>query len=237
MGSAGGLDPWQLLGAGLVGLWLGGVLALTRLPATPLSRAVRGLVVCAALWAGGDLIAGLASDLFWKQIGVSILYSGVDLPARRLVDRGPALGRGPRGAPPFHSRRWVRAPLVFASAMWLAMVTNPWHGQFLVPVIGQRNLYGPLWWLMALPNYALILGAGAVVLRALRGTARPARAQPGRLPDRRERHHPGGQLGLRVGGGAPCRCHAPADLGSRPDPGGAACCGRASSASCRWRSG
>ena len=81
-------------------------------------------------------------------------------------------------APPFHRRRWVRAPLVFASAMWLAMLTNPWHGQFLVPVVGQRNLYGPLWWLMAIPNYALILGAGVVVLRALRRMdARPTRSQ------------------------------------------------------------
>jgi signal transduction histidine kinase len=174
----GGLDPWQLLGAGLVGLWLGGVLALTRLPATPLSSAVRGLVVCAALWAGGDLIAGLASDMFWKQIGVSILYSGaIFLPAVWwMVAVHWAEERGV--TPPFQGRRWVRAPLVFAGAMWLAMLTNPWHGQFLVPVVGQRNLYRPLWWLMALPNYALILGAGAVVLRGLRGTdARPTRSQ------------------------------------------------------------
>ena len=178
MGPAGGLDPWQLLGAGLVGLWLGGVLALTRLPATPLSSAVRGLVVCAALWAAGDLIAGLASDMFWKQIGVSILYSGsIFLPAVWwIVALHWAADRGV--TPPFQSRRWVRAPLVFAGAMWLAMLTNPWHGQFLVPVVGQRNLYRPLWWLMALPNYALILAAGAVVLRTLRGRdARPARSQ------------------------------------------------------------
>lgn len=162
------VDPWQLLGAGLVGLWLGGVLALMRLPATPLSSAVRALAVCAALWAVGDLIAGLARDLLWKQVGVSILYSGVIfLPTAWWIVALHWAGDRQR-APSRHIQRWIRAPLVFASAIWLAMLSNPWHGQFLVPVVGGRNLYGPLWWLMAIPNYALILGAGVVVLRALR---------------------------------------------------------------------
>jgi signal transduction histidine kinase len=162
------VDPWQLLGAGLVGLWLGGVLALMRLPATPLANAVRGLAVCAALWAVGDLIAGLAPDLLWKQVGVSILYSGVIfLPAVWWI-LALHWAEDSRGAPSLPSRRWVRAPLLFASAMWLLMLTNPWHGRFLVPVVGGRNHYGPLWWLMAVPNYALILGAGVVVLRVFR---------------------------------------------------------------------
>jgi signal transduction histidine kinase len=178
MGSAGVVDPWQLLGAGLVGLWLGAVLTLTRLPATPLSRAVRGLTVCAALWAVGDLIAGIAPDLFWKQLGVSILYSGVIfLPAVWWI---VALRWSEERAatPSLDLRGRVRAPFVFAGAMWIAMVTNPWHGQFLVPVVGGRNLYGPLWWVMAIPNYGLILGAGVVVLRVLRRMdARPTRRQ------------------------------------------------------------
>jgi signal transduction histidine kinase len=37
----------------------------------------------------------------------------------------------------------------------------------MVPVIGGRNLFGPLWWAMALPNYMLILAAGALELRVL----------------------------------------------------------------------
>ena len=172
------MDLWQLFGAGLVGLWLGGLVALTRLPLTPLSSAVRGLAVCAALWALGDLIAGLARDLFWKQIGLSILYSGaIFLPTVWwIVTLHWAEERG--GSQPLHLRRWIGAPLLFASVMWLAMLTNAWHGQFLVPVVGHRNLYGPLWWLMAIPNYALILAAGAVVLRVLRRAEdRPTRSQ------------------------------------------------------------
>ncbi len=164
----GGVGLWQLLSAGVVGLWLGGVLALTRLPRTALSGAIWGLVVCAALWSLGDLITGLAQDLLWEQIGLSLLYSGaIFLPSfwwilalRWAEDRGVA--------PPLDTRLWSRVPLLFAGVMWLIMLTNPWHGQFGVPIVGGRNLYGPLWWVMALPNYLLIFGAIAVELRVLR---------------------------------------------------------------------
>ena len=66
--------------------------------------------------------------------------------------------------------RWV--PLGWAAAMWLVMITNPWHGAFLTPVIGGHNVYQPLWWVMALPNYALILASLAVELEVARRVAR-----------------------------------------------------------------
>jgi signal transduction histidine kinase len=179
--SGGGAELWGLLGAVLVGLWTGGVLALTRFPKTPVSRTFRGFGLCAALWALGDLVAGHAPDLFWKQIGITIHYSGaIFLPSlwwilalRWAEERG--------AAPPMDARRWIRVPLVFAAAMWLVMVTNPWHGRFLVPVLGWRNLYGPLWWVMALPNYALILGAFAVAIRVLRRSRSPGVRRQGAL--------------------------------------------------------
>jgi signal transduction histidine kinase len=149
-------------------LWLGGVLALTRLPRTPLSGAIWALAVCTALWAVGDLITGLAQNLFWEQIGVAVLYSGAIfvgpvwwiLALRWAEDRGVA--------PPLDIQRWSRVPLAFAFCVWLAMLSNPWHGLFLEPVIGARNHYGPFWWLMSFPSWALILGAAAVELRVLR---------------------------------------------------------------------
>ena len=56
--------------------------------------------------------------------------------------------------------------------MWLVMITNPWHGAFLTPVIGGRNVYQPLWYAAALPNYALILASLAVELEVARRVAR-----------------------------------------------------------------
>ncbi|HME73366.1 MAG TPA: histidine kinase N-terminal 7TM domain-containing protein [Myxococcota bacterium] len=178
---AGGAQLWGLLGAVLVGLWTGGILALTRFPKTPLSRTFRGFGLCAALWALGDLIAGHAPDLLWKQIGITIHYSGaIFLPSlwwilalRWAEERG--------AAPPLDARRWTRIPLGFAAAMWLVMVTNPWHGRFLVPVLGWRNLYGPLWWVMAVPNYGLILGSFAVAIGVLRRSRLPGVRRQGAL--------------------------------------------------------
>jgi signal transduction histidine kinase len=122
----------------------------------------------------GDLVAGHAPDLFWKEVGITIHYSGaIFLPSLwwilvlRWAEERSA-------APPIDVRLWIRVPLAFAAAMWLVMLTNPWHGRFLVPVLGWRNLYGPLWWVMAIPNYALIVGALGVSIRVLRRTGLPA---------------------------------------------------------------
>ena len=108
----------------------------------------------------------------WKQVGLVILYTGaITLPAlwwlvalRWADDVEAGL---PMRAPAW---RWV--PLGWAAAMWLVMITNPWHGAFLTPVIGGHNVYQPLWWVMALPNYALILASLAVELEVARRVAR-----------------------------------------------------------------
>jgi signal transduction histidine kinase len=178
---AGTAEIWGLLGAVLVGLWTGGILALTRFPKTPLSRTFRGFGLCAALWALGDLIGGRAPDLFWKQVGITIHYSGaIFLPSLWwILSLHWAKERG--AAPAIDTRRWTRVPLAFAATMWLVMVTNPWHRHFLEPVLGWRNLYGPLWWVMAVPNYALILASFAVAVWVLRRSRLPAVRRQGAL--------------------------------------------------------
>jgi signal transduction histidine kinase len=58
--------------------------------------------------------------------------------------------------------------------MALVAASNPWHGEFLTPVLGGRNEYGPLWWVMAVPNYLLISAAAVLVIHVLRRVRRPA---------------------------------------------------------------
>ena len=89
----------------------------------------------------GDVWASHAGTLGEKQIALALLFTGsLGLPAlwwetcrRYVVWHGLA-------------RPWMRSPLArfplwFGGAAWLLMITNPWHGQFIGPVVGGRNLY------------------------------------------------------------------------------------------------
>ncbi|MCG8591999.1 MAG: ATP-binding protein [Proteobacteria bacterium] len=152
----------------LVGLSIGlAALALLRLPDARVSKALLGFTISGALWAAGELITLLAEDLTVEQVGIAVLYSGSiflpvwwwNLALRWSEERGVVL---------FPSRAWSEVPLLFAGAMWWVMLLNPWHGEFLEPVVGGRNHYGPLWWVMAVPNSALILAVVAVEVAVLR---------------------------------------------------------------------
>lgn len=169
------MGAWEAVSAGLVGLCIGLVLvALARLPDSRVFRPLLCLLLTVALWTLGELVASGAEEMTRKQVGLLLLYSGtIFLPAAwwilalrwaQEVDRRVRL-RHPL---------WVRAPLLWAAAMWLVMVSNPWHGWFLTPVLGGRNEYEPLWWTMAIPNYALILVAAGLVIRVTWQAARPA---------------------------------------------------------------
>jgi len=169
------MDLWQALGVGLVGFCIGLVLvASARLPDSRVIRPLLCLVITVALWSLGELVASHADDMVQKQIGLVILYTGtIFLPACwwALSVRWAQELKGEEWlARPF----WVRAPVFWAAAMWLAMASNPLHGSFLTPVLGARNVYGPLWWVMAIPNYALMLAAAGLVIRASWRVDRPA---------------------------------------------------------------
>jgi signal transduction histidine kinase len=169
------MDAWQAVSAGLVGLCIGAILvALVRLPDSRVLRPLLCVILTVALWTIGELVATGAEEMARKQIGLVILYSGtIFLPTcwwalavrwAQEVDRRVSLRRP----------LWVRAPALWAGAMWLAMASNPWHGWFITPVLGGRNEYGLLWWVMAIPNYALILLAAGLVIRVTWRVARPA---------------------------------------------------------------
>jgi signal transduction histidine kinase len=169
------MDAWQALSAGLVGLGTGAMLVgLARLPDSRVARPLLCVIVTVALCTFGELVAVGAREMLWKQIGLALLYSGIIfLPccwwtlAVRWAQEVDARAR-------LRHPLWVRVPVVWNAAMWLVMASNPWHGWFLTPVIGGHNQYEPLWWVMAIPNYALILAAAGLVIRVASRVARPA---------------------------------------------------------------
>jgi signal transduction histidine kinase len=167
------LEIWPALSGVIGGLSMGLIgVAVTRLPRTSIRPLLYAFLSSGLLWAVGDSIAAGATDAAWKQVGVVIFYTGViTLPplwwwvALRWADDAEA-------GLPLRAPVWRWLPLAWAAAMWLVMITNPSHGAFLTPVVGGRNVYEPLWYVMALPNYALILASLAVELEVARRVAR-----------------------------------------------------------------
>jgi len=169
------MDAWQTMGAGLVGLCIGLVLVgLSRISASRVVRPLLCFVLMVAFWVFGELVASGADDMARKWIGLAFLYAGaIFLPACWWI-LAVRWAQEVEGRERLRSRLWVRAPLLWAGAMALVAASNPWHGGFLTPVLGGRNEYGPLWWVMAIPNYALIMAAAALVIQVLRRVGRPA---------------------------------------------------------------
>jgi len=170
---------WQVMGFTLVALTIVWALpALWRLPDPRFFRPLVGLIIAAFLWATGEIVTSLSPDLLWEQVGIAVLYSGSIFmaPVWWLITlRWAAEQDVPL---PFTAPGWQRWPFAWAGCMWLVMLSNPWHGLFLTPIVGDRNLYPPLWWAMALPSYALAAGAFGVAIYALRATrARTVRRQ------------------------------------------------------------
>ena len=120
------MDAWQAISAGLVGLCIGLVLvALARLPDSRVVRSLLCLILTVALWSLGELVASGAEDMARKQIGLVLLYTGtIFLPASwwtLAVRWAQEVEGGARLIGPL----WVRAPVLWAGAMWLVMASNP----------------------------------------------------------------------------------------------------------------
>ncbi len=177
------MDPWQALtgSVALVGTFIA-AFALARLPRTSIRLPLYAFVLGGLCWAVGDIAADSARDAFTKQIWISVLYTGsISMPALWWL----IVLRWAREADvrlPLRSPAWHWVPLAWAGAMWLLMITNSLHGAFLTPVVGGRNVYQPLWYAMAVPNYGLILAALALEIAvAVRGARRAVRRQAGFL--------------------------------------------------------
>lgn len=172
------METWELVSAAVTGLAAGLIgMALLRVPRSPIVPPLLAFVAAGVLWAFGDLVADAAAGMPAKRTGLTLLYTGAIVApacwwaiALRWAEQAEA-------GLPFRSAAWRWVPFSFAGAMWLVMLTNPWHGSFLTPVVGGRNLYGPWWYAMAIPNYALIVAALCVELAVVL-----------RVPSRQVRH-------------------------------------------------
>jgi PAS domain S-box-containing protein len=142
------------------GLFLGLLLFLSvRRPPRRLWPSLVAFQSFVLLYILGDALTLVSRDLFWERVGIAVLYSG-SMPAAAacwLIAIRYAEVQGcpqPRAGP-----AWVRLPIAATVLAWLGMITNPWHGQFLVPVIGANNQHLWLWYPVVWIGYLLTIGA------------------------------------------------------------------------------
>jgi len=169
------MDAWQAVSAGLVGLGTGALLvALARLPDSRVARPLLCVILAVVFCTLGELVAVGAEEMTRKQIGLVLLYTGTIFLPCSWWTLAVRWAQGVEGRDLLGRPLWVWVPVVWNAAMWLVMASNPWHGWFLTPVLGGHNRYEPLWWVMAIPNYALILSAAGLVIWVASRVARPA---------------------------------------------------------------
>jgi signal transduction histidine kinase len=154
---------------------------LGRLPDRRLLLPVLGIVVTVILWGLGDTITASAGGLYAEQVGIAVLYTGsIFQPACwwvLAIRWAEHVGHAPAS---FLRASWWM-PVAWAIPWWLFMLTNPWHGRLLTPVIGDRNEYTTLWWLLVASGVAVIFGACALMLQVSRRLESPRLRRHGQL--------------------------------------------------------
>jgi len=157
------MPQWQLataLGiAFLVGLCTH---VFYRRPPAALWPALPAAFFAALIFSIGDLIAGVWADnktVNW--IGMVLVYTGLltIAPCWWLFSRRFSEMVGYRKVA---LRRGLGVLVSINALLWIGLITNPLHGQFIEAQAGGRSLYGPLWYLTASINYAA-LGAAMIV--------------------------------------------------------------------------
>ncbi|NRA04389.1 MAG: PAS domain S-box protein [Myxococcales bacterium] len=124
-------------------------IAFVRRPVRPLAVVLLGVLWAADSVVLGDLGRAVSSRTWSARLSDAAFYSGVIFlpPLLLLLAKRYASFLG------HHllrvSRSWARLPLLLAFGLWLLMLTNPWHHQFLLPLSGGGESYRWGWWLQA----------------------------------------------------------------------------------------
>jgi signal transduction histidine kinase len=174
------MSPWalpSLLASGLLAYLL--LYVHLRRPPAALWPSLRGLLWGALLFAAGDAVSGfVARDPLHHWLAIAALYTGALLLAPSawfLALRSSEL----QGAPVSWGRsRLALAPVFWAGAMWLAVVSNPWHELFVTARVATRSDFNVLWYVNAVELHAVIAASALLFLRiARRSPSESARAQ------------------------------------------------------------
>jgi len=150
-----------------------GVAVLRRPPIAPLHPYLLLCIACGFLWTAGETWASLATNSASKHVALAVLYTGSLLmpPFWWVVMLRWTGAHGLGGPGP--GRIAERLPLGLGAALWGLMATQPWHGRFVTPVVGGRNLYHEGFYVALGVGYAETMAAALLCLWVARRHARP----------------------------------------------------------------
>ena len=120
----------------------------------------------ALVFSFGDLLANL-----WPE-NESIRWAGMIMIYTGLLTIAPSWWLFTRNFSKMYGydkvafQSGLQGLLIVNGLLWLGLVTNPWHGQFIEAHAGSRSSYGPLWYATAAINYSALLAAMWVHARA-----------------------------------------------------------------------
>ena len=127
-----------------------------RRPPKALWPALPMVFFSALIFSVGDLLASIRPDnstLHW--IGMLLLYTGLltIAPGWWLFTTRFSEMVGYRKV---YFRSTLPVLIAINAVLWIALITNPWHGQFIETRPLARSEYGPLWYVTAIVNYAAL---------------------------------------------------------------------------------
>ena len=130
---------------------------------------VAGLLYCAGDLATGHLTLSPRWHFFW----LCLEYAGVQAAPVAWWVLSVQLSEQ-RGHPvPPRIQRLERLPVLVAAVCWLAVLTNPWHGQMLTPHPGGRSEFHWVFWVQVTWIYGLVAAVFAVYVRLARCVSNP----------------------------------------------------------------
>jgi signal transduction histidine kinase/CheY-like chemotaxis protein len=142
-----------------------GVFVFLRRPPEPIWPSLFFVVASAFVWALGEALTSfVVTTPFSYWVALVFQYVGVLWlpPVWWLFALGFAelQGRPVRWAGSFVKY----APLGIAAMLWIALLTNSWHGEFLVPHLDAPNDYRVGWYIQAGLAYFLLVAVSALFL-------------------------------------------------------------------------
>lgn len=127
-------------------------------PPRPLWPSLFFVYFFAFIWTAGEIYTSFhALEPASYHIGLMIYYAGLlmAIPTWWVFSFAFA---SHLGHPFTHRSPLIRyTPYGIAAVFWIILATNPLHGKYLVPIIGDRNEYRVIWYVSTAVNYLLLL--------------------------------------------------------------------------------